>query len=69
MPVFTCSWTTGPAPAPPFPLLAAIEELTKLFVISKDNPIVVAINMSSTELGISIVFTTIPVMLIGFENA
>jgi len=68
LPVFTSSWITGPAPAPPFPLVAANVELTKLFVVNKDNPIVAAINMSSTELGILMIFTTIPVMLIGFEN-
>ena len=49
-------------------MVAANVELTKLFVINKDNPIVAAINMSSTELGILMVFTSIPVMLIGFEN-
>ena len=59
MPVFTSSWITGPALAPPFPLLAAIEELTVLFVVSNDNPIVTAIKMSGIGLDIPIIFKTI----------
>jgi len=72
LPVFTSSWITGPALAPPFPLLAAIaaiEELTVLFVVSNDNLIVTAINTSGVGLDIPIIFTTIPASLIGFENA
>ena len=64
MPVFTSSWITGPALAPPFPLLVAIED-TVLFIVSNDNPIVTAINMSGAGLDIPIIFTTIPVSLIG----
>jgi len=54
VPVFTSC-----ALAPPFPLLAAIEELTVLFVVSNDNPIVTAIKMSGIGLDIPIIFKTI----------